>query len=275
MIGQRKVMEEIKNLITKGMFPHFSIILGESGSGKKELSKWICGELGCEYVPVEIGADEVREAVDFAYKMGTKTLYVISDFDGASESAKNVLLKVTEEPPENAYFIITISSGTLETLISRGRVFRMDKYEEQDFIDYIEHKGYMLDDESKTAIIKYSTTLADVDSLYEADINEISSLCKTFCSVVGNVTLSNELKVGSKLSVKDGDGKINTKVFMKMCIDVFMERLNTEYNKCLVDTIVTTSKALTAFTNKRSSTYMEINNWIVNCHMLMSGGELF
>ena len=139
MIGQAKLIENINNLISQKHFPRFSIICGLSGSGKKELCKYIAEQMDvfwC-YEP-DCKVETVRNAIWDAYRVYSPTLYVFADADNMSIQARNSLLKVTEEPPKNAYFIMTLESinNTLPTIKSRATVFEMEPYNAKELIEY-------------------------------------------------------------------------------------------------------------------------------------------
>lgn len=98
MIGQERSLTKIDRMIEIG-FPRFSIICGETGSGKKTIAKTIAKKLNAHLIISEIKVDNIREIIDLAYKQSEPTLYLIPDTDKMSNAAKNALLKVTEEPP--------------------------------------------------------------------------------------------------------------------------------------------------------------------------------
>ena len=139
MIGQKRLLSKIDRI--KDNFPRFCIIVGDKGSGKKEICKYISNLLNTSCMYFDSKIDEVRRVIDMAYQQNNLMLYVFPDADSMSVAAKNSLLKVTEEPPKNAYFIITLNNlqNTLETIQSRGMVFKLDPYERNDIRDYIKY----------------------------------------------------------------------------------------------------------------------------------------
>ena len=135
MIGQKHLQSRIEQLITDRTFPRFSILVGPKGSGKKTFANWIITKivrheaLSYSQVCPDVKIDTIRQIIESAYKTISTNIYVIPDADTMSNAAKNALLKVTEEPPNNAYFIMTLEdeNNTLETIRSRGTVFHMDR----------------------------------------------------------------------------------------------------------------------------------------------------
>ena len=141
MIGQSNLLKKIDKLISNG-FPRFVILKGPKGSGRTLLSREIANLLGVQLIPIGITVDEVREVINNSYRNTEPILYVLSDTDKMSLAAKNALLKITEEPPQKAYFIQTVTSlsNSLPTLVSRACVLNMDEYKEGELLQYLNTK---------------------------------------------------------------------------------------------------------------------------------------
>ena len=142
MIGQLQLQEKINRIIDT--YPKFSIFVGPKGSGKKTLAKEVCKRLNLPIINFGTGIEDVRTAIDLAYDRFDAYCYMFPDADGMSVTAKNGLLKVTEEPPKNAYFILTLQSmsNTLGTIESRGTIFNLDPYTTDELISYRKYKQY-------------------------------------------------------------------------------------------------------------------------------------
>ena len=67
MIGQKKVLRYIDNLIKKG-FPRFIIITGTKGQGKTELAIEISKKLKISFCHIGTKIDDIREMIEMAYK---------------------------------------------------------------------------------------------------------------------------------------------------------------------------------------------------------------
>ena len=102
IIGQKKLLEDINNLINNNSFPRYAIINGPIGSGKKLISSYIAEKLNATFIPCELSIDSVREVIDMSYTQTSPTLYMWADANKMSINAKNAVLKVTEEPPQNS-----------------------------------------------------------------------------------------------------------------------------------------------------------------------------
>ena len=89
-----------------------------------------------------IGADDVRAIISDVYTRpfkAEKKVYILEDGDALTVQAQNALLKVLEEPPAYAVFIICTSNGELilPTVRSRTRVVRFASASDRQIIEYV------------------------------------------------------------------------------------------------------------------------------------------
>lgn len=106
------------------------LLLGPESVGKYTLARHvISAQLAdrhsvslCEHLTSD-GAREIQHWLLRA-PMSGKHSYVLIDLDGASSQACNQLLKILEEPPDYARFVLVSSTGTLPTIASRATVLR-------------------------------------------------------------------------------------------------------------------------------------------------------
>ncbi len=132
MIGQEDHIETIKRWRMKRNTPRFILI---SGAGERlELAKVVANSIAAQPVIVGKSVDEVREVIKASYTVAKTTIYIFEDGDNMSTAANNAILKITEEPPNKAYFIICCESrdNTLETIRSRSTELAMQFYFRQD-----------------------------------------------------------------------------------------------------------------------------------------------
>ncbi len=68
-----------------------------------------------------------------------KKIFIIKNFDNSMESAQNKLLKVLEEPPKNAYLILTCSNINLvlPTIRSRCNKYELAKIPQESLVKYL------------------------------------------------------------------------------------------------------------------------------------------
>lgn len=224
MIGQTKLLKSITESINNDTFKQFTILCGDVGSGKKLLAFEISKLLNTEYCYMlpDIKVETVRKMINDAYKLSSKTLYIIPDADEMSVNAKNALLKIVEEPPVNAYFIMTLQdrNNALATILSRARVYTMDLYTEDEIFNYfwtIYPDGNPNDAEKCRAICDTPGSVKLVQK--EGAFNLFDYTERVFDNIF-DVDLSNAFKTAQKLNIKNDEGfdlKLFWNCFCALC----------------------------------------------------------
>ena len=137
MVGQKTVVENLRQQAIRKEFFQCYILEGQFGSGKTTMARIISRAINCEHPDehgnpcgccesckavssgssdiVELdaasntGVDsirEIKESVDFLPSQLKKKVYIIDEVQKLSGSAFDALLKVLEEPPEHVVFIM-------------------------------------------------------------------------------------------------------------------------------------------------------------------------
>lgn len=221
MIGQSKIITWVQN--NRDNFPHFIVFVGPRGSGKRTLCKTVSNILSCVYSECEINVGTVREVIDTSYQSQTKVMYCFADADTMRQEAKNAMLKITEEPPENAYFCLTVcdDNSLLDTIKSRAYVFNMENYNEeqlQTFYEISNISGVKKEDEE--LIAKICTTPGDVIKLASYG-TEFYNYVGLVYDNIAEVEPANAFKSASKLALKDDKGydlALFFKTFVQYCL---------------------------------------------------------
>lgn len=271
IIGQKKLLSDIDHLILNDNFPRFSILQGAFGSGKKLISSYIAKGLDALLVPCELGVDAVREVIDMSYEQTSPIVYMWADAQKMSPGAKNAILKVTEEPPQNAYFIMTTDNvkGLLGTLLSRGTLFNLNPYTPDELREYIKQK---LPDVSKAdmdIIVNISVTPKDVVELSNIDIKQLNKVVGILCDNIGLTNLGNELKVSTFLRYKEEDvDKFDPILFMRACMFRYLELMKKHHNSMYSELIRITSQYLSDLTSKSLNKVATVDNWIIDMHLI-------
>jgi len=268
MIGQKNLQSRIEQLIKDRTFPRFSILVGPKGSGKKTIVPEIAGRMLANYVKaLDVKIDTIREIIQQSYKVVDATVYFIPDADNMSNAAKNALLKVTEEPPNNAYFIMTLEdeNNTLETIRSRGTVFHMDRYTPDEIYQYA--MAYAHDNED---IIKdICETPGDVDLLYKDSPKEFYDYVQLVVDNIAEVSLANAFKIPNKVALKEDAEGYDLRLFWKAFISVCMTRRKTpEQAKDHFKAAYITSKYLQKLRVKGINRSMLMDNWVLEIRKL-------
>ena len=168
---QQQMFDTLEKLAAGGRFPHAPIFEGPAGSGKKTAARYAASMLLCrengvkpcgecrsckkqlenhpDFTVIEaknksktISVDQIREIKLSAYVApheAERKVYFIPDAQQLRVEAQNALLKLIEEPPEAARFILTVPSRSnlLETVISRSTVIAMRQLEESERLEVL------------------------------------------------------------------------------------------------------------------------------------------
>ena len=222
IIGQTKIINWVDNL-TVDSFPHFIVLIGAKGSGKRTIAKYIADKLSAVYVECDIKVDAVRNAITLASTVETPIVYCFANADTMRAEAKNALLKITEEPPKNAYFIFTVvdESTLLETIKSRATVIRLDPYTAEDMEKM---RAVMLsDDLTDEEKITFQNAFLTAETPYE--LKQMFKYGMDFFVYVdlvmdniAEVEEANAFKSSSKLALHGEDDKYDLGLFWKAFI---------------------------------------------------------
>lgn len=92
-----------------------------------------------------VGADEIRDIISDVYTKpfkASKKVYIIEDGDSLTVQAQNAMLKILEEPPSYAVFIICVANAELilDTVRSRSRIVRFVPAPDEKIIEYVKTK---------------------------------------------------------------------------------------------------------------------------------------
>ena len=264
MIGQQHLQSRIDHLIENGTFPRFSIFVGPQGSGKKTLAHLVYQKFGTGMLSnIGISVDAVRQCIAQSYTVrGSQVIYLFADADNMSNAAKNALLKVTEEPPNNAYFIMTLEdeNNTLETIRSRGTIFRMDRYTADEIIQYVTSKYAETDKDNINRFKDICETPGEVDMLASCGVKEFYEYVQLVVDNIAEVSLANSFKIPSKVSLKDGVEGYDLKLFWKAFINVCF--LTQTYDRWGM-AVEITSKRLQDLRVKGINKQMLMDTWIL------------
>jgi len=265
MIGQKNLITGIDNLIHNKRFPRFSIICGVSGSGKKELCRHIAEELDvfwC-YEP-DCKVETVRNAIWDSYKVYSPTMYAFADADNMSIQAKNSLLKVTEEPPHNAYFIITLENinNMLPTIRSRAIIFNMQDYSVPELLQYAKEKG--IEKQDYPIITDICETPGEVNYVNTVGINKFYDYVKKVFDNIAVVNGANAFKIASNLCLKENttgyDLKLFLKAFKQLCWKQYLQDKKEEY----LNAIKITTDAINKCNYKSINKQMVFDMWLLS-----------
>jgi DNA polymerase III delta prime subunit len=266
MIGQRELLKKINGQIERDKFPRFSILIGEQGCGKKTLAMEIAKRLKGTAVIANTKVDMIREIIDMAYKVSDTMVYIIPDSDSLSSASANALLKITEEPPKKAYFILTCENADnlLPTIKSRGVTYMLEPYTYEDKCDYIDTQDNRLPDETVEFILDVATTIGDIRRFFNLDIEEFIKYVNLVVDNIAEVSGSNAFKIADKIALKDEDDKYDLRLFWKAFSSVCIDRLNASADLQYGRAVAITGDALQQLSIRGINKSMLFDSWLLD-----------
>lgn len=160
VVGQEHVVKTLKNALQMGLVSHAYLFAGPRGSGKTTIARILAKAVNCQRLQesepcnqcglcqemnegraidlIEIdaasnrGIDEVRELRDgarFVPTRGKHKVFIIDESHQLTKEAANALLKLLEEPPSHAMFILATTElhKMIPTIVSRCQKFEFRK----------------------------------------------------------------------------------------------------------------------------------------------------
>lgn len=177
-LGNAPVKEALSRAFSAGRFPHALLFAGERGTGKRTLAALIAKSLVCrdrEHAPCgicpsciradagshpdirtvegggasgDLNVDAARAMLEDAYRMpeeAPNNVYIVrlsGNTSNTAVAAQNKLLKLIEEPPDSAVFILLCPTveAVLPTIRSRTQIFNLYPPEIGEAADWLRGK---------------------------------------------------------------------------------------------------------------------------------------
>ena len=223
------------------------------------MHKWMSINL---YRLPDVKVDTIRQMITSAYQATRTTLYLIQDADTMSLAAKNALLKVTEEPPNNAYFVMTLedANNTLDTVKSRGSIYWMDNYTSDEILEYAKRNQLTQDE---IGIVKAICDVpGDVDNLCKQKPTDFYAYVVKAVDYIAEVEGANAFKLGDKIALKQDAEGYDLKLFFRAFMSICMERIEKDPLRYSPG-ISITSKYIRQLNIKGISKQMLFDAWIL------------
>lgn len=265
MIKQHLLLNQIDKL------PRFLIIEGSNGSGKKTFVKELANRFSMRVLCFSSSIEDVRHAIDLSNQQSTPTIFAFLDADNMSTPAKNALLKVTEEPTENVYFVLTLRSldNTLGTIASRGQNLKLLPYGKEDLLAYRSYKGYSnLYDNIFTEVC---SNPGEVDSLFQLNISDFFSFVNAVVDNINIPTNGNAFKITKRMKLKDSDDGFNPELLLKAIQVGFMLKAKETKKKQYLLASLETGKTLRELQISSISKQATLDIWIMNVRSVLRG----
>lgn len=273
MIGQVKTLQIIDKLIEND-FPRFVIITGRKGHGKKNIAHYISSKLNYPLVECGIRIDELRKVIELSYKHTEPIIYEIADADKMSIGAKNSLLKVIEEPPNNAYFIMTLQTieNTLPTIKSRCQEIKMQNYTEDNLLEFMKEINPNLSQLDKTILLDICDNRYEIELVNNYGVQDFYKFVQKVVDNIYKVQSANSFKLEENLNLKDDIEKYDLNLFLKtyksVCINNAISIINQDNNSeelsCYIQSVYETSNTINQLNVTGISKQSLIDVWILN-----------
>jgi len=170
VVGQRAVVDTLKNQVRSGLIAHAYLFCGTHGTGKTTTARLLARAINCEHpvdgescgncepcrLLLEEGSmdvieidgasnarvDEVRELIEkvkYPPQFGRYKVYIIDEVHALSAGAFSALLKTLEEPPAHAVFILATTDPQRlpSTILSRCQRFDFHRISSQDIAAHL------------------------------------------------------------------------------------------------------------------------------------------
>jgi len=171
VVGQRALVQTLKNAIASGKLAHAYLFCGPRGVGKTTCARIFAKTINCEhptpegeacnecescqsfheqrsYNVYELDAasnnsvDNIRELIDQVQippQIGKYKVFIIDEVHMLSNAAFNAFLKTLEEPPKHAIFVMctTEKQKILPTILSRCQTYDFQRISLQDIVDQL------------------------------------------------------------------------------------------------------------------------------------------
>lgn len=224
IIGQKNLISNLDKLIETDRIPRFIIFVGPWGCGKKTICDYFVRKSNLNHVHFGNSVDDIRNAIITSYEVEFDSIYSFYDCDNMNQNALNAMLKVTEEPPKKARFLMTFShfNKILPTLISRASVFEISPYTKEELEEYASEIGIPY--RNREFIFNVCDTPGNLNLFKQYDCNEFISHVNKLCRDIGNQKINDTLKITFKINTKrtfapnesgDTDVKWSPYLFMK------------------------------------------------------------
>ena len=232
--GNETLKQNISALLESSRLPHAILIEGETGLGKKTLAREIACALLCrssaekpcyscpqcrkvmnnvhpdvfEYcAPGSANSfhiETVRNVINDCYVIPNEAdykIYILANAHCMNASAQNALLKILEEPPSYAVFILTAEnrSAMLETILSRVMTVSVSGVSPDEGADFIVANNSDIPyEEAYSAVLSFNGNIGKaVESLTGGKFDRMIELADGVCS---NLTLGSEYDLLKTLS---------------------------------------------------------------------------
>ncbi len=264
MVGQKQNIEIIKQWRIKRTTPRFTIISGEGE--RLELAKVLGKSLNADIIIAGKGIEDIRQTIANSYNTTETTLYIFEKGDEMSNQASNAILKVVEEPPNNAYYTLLCESNSniLPTILNRGTQLNLTAYT-SDEIGEIVGDNELMKCYCRTPQQAYEWVNKP------KEFEKFIEYCKWVAENIGKITGVEAFRIIEKLKLKKDDTGYDPIMFIRnVYINFNKLGLSWSQEKQIVSICYGAINDLKKVSIKKDST---IDIWILKMREVLKNGK--
>lgn len=261
MIGQT---ENVGYLSSLAELPHFIIVFGPKGSGRKTLLFEEYRRRGLKPMAIDGKVDAIRDAIALATNGSGRFAFVLDSADFSANTAGS-LLKITEECPKNAWFSLIAEARNLvlPTLISRGVALQMAPYSQAEYEEYAQSLAqYGATKEDVDRASQYCGTFGDMFSMVALPDKgaSLAAFAEKVVDNILNVSLENALLIPQSIGMRGETDKHNPSLFLS----AVLAKISTMPSHPVTLRMArATAKARGLLANKGLNKQMVFDQWIM------------
>lgn len=262
IIGQQIVIEDLLNK----PLHHCNLIQGPKGSGKRTILQYVAQKLKYEFVELGGGVADARGLIEKCVCVSKPTIYYMVG-DTATIQAQNALLKLMEEPPQNAYIFVgvTDSYNVLGTIRSRSHAIYLAAY------DFVQLKRYcnikQVDEHLIKTICEVVDTPGAINRVLELNFTELYEYVTKVYNNILTVTTGNAFKICNSIGFKDEKDKYPVDLFLEIFRSVAADHMSEDYYRGAA-LIEYTSIALADLRVRGANKPLIFDIWVLNVRKL-------
>ena len=262
MVGQKALINKIDSM---RYCPRSILLVGDSGCEQEGVITYLGRKFGLDVIPIQdISVGSIRELIDVSYHNVGNVLYVIYNADDLSLTAKNALLKVLEEPPNNSRFLFIVENldNILYTIRSRSYVMYLDTYTYKQLSEYFRNKPCYVND-LEEFVVNCCQTPGDIDGLCQYNIYKFKEYVEKVIDNIDKVSGSNCFKIAKEIAVKATDAGYDIRLFLRAFISICNSRVWIDPKKYTAG-VFATARALKHIRNRSFNRQMIFDEWILD-----------